>query len=588
MIAAIYARKSTEQNGVGDEEKSVTRQVEHARAYAAKKGWVVHEDRVYVDDGISGAEFVKRPGFLRLMNALKPRPPFQFLIMSEESRLGREQIETAYALKQIIDSGVRVFFYLEGRERTLDSPIDKMMLSLTGFASEMEREKARQRTYDAMVRKAKALHVTGGRVFGYENEEVLSTEGKRLHVLRKVNAEQARIVQRIFELYAKGSGLTRIAKTLNAEHVAPPREDGRGWAPTAIREILHRELYRGVVVWNRTQKIMRRGSRAQRKRPLDQWLRLDAPELRIVSDELWNAVYERLKTAAESFPRTREGGRLIGRPSLLDGASPYLLTGFTECSLCQGAVGGVTQFHGNGPASNRKRITFYACNLHRKRGPSICANDVVLRQEIVDQVVLEAIRDALDQKIIDASIDKALARLDAGQKPRIDRRFQIEQELSLLEARLARLVQAIASGGPIEALIGQLKAEEARKKALADELAGLRGFGKVIDLDAVRIKRDLRGRVADVVALLGRHTFQARQMLRRLLAGKIRMEPIRNEAQKGYRLFGRLNIGRLLQAEVLQALQAGNSLTVVAPTGFEPVFGHGCVFAILFASFRAA
>ena len=38
MIAAIYARKSTEQNGVGDEEKSVTRQIEHAKAYAATEG----------------------------------------------------------------------------------------------------------------------------------------------------------------------------------------------------------------------------------------------------------------------------------------------------------------------------------------------------------------------------------------------------------------------------------------------------------------------------------------------------------------------------------------------------------------------
>jgi site-specific DNA recombinase len=88
MIAAIYARKSTDQN-VSDEEKSVTRQVQHARAYATKKGWTVGEGCVYSDDGISGAEFVKRPGFLRLMNALKPRPPFQVLVMSEESRLGR-------------------------------------------------------------------------------------------------------------------------------------------------------------------------------------------------------------------------------------------------------------------------------------------------------------------------------------------------------------------------------------------------------------------------------------------------------------------------------------------------------------------
>ena len=40
MIAAIYARKSTDQN-IADEEKSVTRQVDRARAYAERKGWTV-------------------------------------------------------------------------------------------------------------------------------------------------------------------------------------------------------------------------------------------------------------------------------------------------------------------------------------------------------------------------------------------------------------------------------------------------------------------------------------------------------------------------------------------------------------------
>jgi DNA invertase Pin-like site-specific DNA recombinase len=125
MIAAIYARKSTDQSGIADDQKSVVRQVDHARAYAGRKGWIVDDAYVYVDDGISGAEFANRPGFLRLMTALKPRPPFQILIMSEESRLGREAIETAYALKQLVTAGVRVFFYLEDRERTLNSPIEK-------------------------------------------------------------------------------------------------------------------------------------------------------------------------------------------------------------------------------------------------------------------------------------------------------------------------------------------------------------------------------------------------------------------------------------------------------------------------------
>ena len=37
LNAAIYARKSTEQSGVADEQKSVARQIEHARAYAERK-----------------------------------------------------------------------------------------------------------------------------------------------------------------------------------------------------------------------------------------------------------------------------------------------------------------------------------------------------------------------------------------------------------------------------------------------------------------------------------------------------------------------------------------------------------------------
>ena len=45
MIAAIYARKSTDQSGVSDEQRSVARQVEHARAYATGKGWAVAEER---------------------------------------------------------------------------------------------------------------------------------------------------------------------------------------------------------------------------------------------------------------------------------------------------------------------------------------------------------------------------------------------------------------------------------------------------------------------------------------------------------------------------------------------------------------
>lgn len=222
MIAAIYARKSTDQNGVADEAKSVRRQIEHGRQYAVRKGWAVDEACIFVDDGISGAEFARRPGFMRLMTALTPRPPFHVLVMSEESRLGREAIETAYALKQIIAAGVRVFFYLEDRERTLDSPIEKVMLALQTMADEMEREKARQRARDKAEQLARAGYVTGGRCFGYDNVPIVDAAGVRSHVEHRINETEAAIVRRIFELAAAGHGMPTIAKTLNAEGAPAP------------------------------------------------------------------------------------------------------------------------------------------------------------------------------------------------------------------------------------------------------------------------------------------------------------------------------------------------------------------------------
>ena len=60
MIAAIYARKSTDQTGVADEAKSVTRQVEGARAFIAARGWSCDEHHIYTDDGVSGALFATR------------------------------------------------------------------------------------------------------------------------------------------------------------------------------------------------------------------------------------------------------------------------------------------------------------------------------------------------------------------------------------------------------------------------------------------------------------------------------------------------------------------------------------------------
>ncbi len=556
MIAAIYARKSTEQVGVSEDDKSVTRQVEHAKAYALRKGWTVLDAHVYVDDGISGAEFIKRPGFLRLMNALRPRPPFQCLVMSEESRLGREQIETAWAIKQIIDAGVRLFCYLEDKEPTLDTALAKFLLSATNFAAEMEREKASQRTHDALRRKAEAGHVTGGRVYGYDNVAVFAeTPGpastrQRLYVTRTINPAQAAVVQRIFALCAAGLGFTRIAKALNGEHIPPPRPAGKGWAPTAIREIVYRPLYRGQLLWNQTQKVHRRGTKAQRRRPEHEVLRIPLRTLQIIADDLWQAAHAQLARRRHAYQRGRQAGAVPGL-SRLDADSPYLLSGLLRCTACGGAIISLSRHHG------RRRGFFYGCAYNAKRGAAVCPNNVHLPQEILEAAVLDAMAEALDAHLVAATIERALAHLREGHETEGDRRAALEHQLALIDAKQQRLVEAITQGEALPPLVAALRAEEARKAVLLTERDSLAQFATVASLDRKRMERDLTALAADARGLLGQHPREARRVLQTMLVDRLECAPFRVGAVAGYRFAGAASYGGLLAGEAWPTSSGG-------------------------------
>ena len=117
---------------------------------------------------------------------------------------------------------------------------------------------------------------------------------------------------------------------------------------------MHRELYRGQVVWNRTQKRNQWGQKRQQERPETDWIRLDAPELRIVSDQLWQAVHGRLAGVRQHYLRWT-GGKLWGRPAA-GVESKYLLTGLGSCEGCNGSIHVHGRSHGHG--TKRRRVRF--------------------------------------------------------------------------------------------------------------------------------------------------------------------------------------------------------------------------------------
>src|SRR5512132_1015311 len=168
--AAICARKSTDDSDRTDEARSTARQIARATEYAKAKGWTVDPRYIFVDDAVSGAEWKHRPGFNAFLAALEPKPPFDVLIVSELSRIGRDTVRTPAAVLQIEEAGVAIHGYLSGAPITLGDETGEMTTMLHSLAASFERRRARQRTYDANRRRAEAGAVAGGRVFGYRNE----------------------------------------------------------------------------------------------------------------------------------------------------------------------------------------------------------------------------------------------------------------------------------------------------------------------------------------------------------------------------------------------------------------------------------
>ena len=553
MIAAIYARKSTEQTGVSEEEKSVTRQIEHAKAYAAKKGWTVPEELIFVDDGISGSEFIMRPGFSRLMNSLKPKPPFEFLVMSEESRLGRDRIRTEYSMLEIVEAGVRMFCYLTDQEVCMDDETSRFMGAVRHYASGNERERARQRTLDALQRKAKAGHVTGGKVFGYDNKEVLSPTGQRQHVVHVVNEREAAIVRMIFEMYASGLGITRIAKRLNAEGVTAPRHSSRGWAPCAVRVMLRRPLYFGVIVYGQLQKVDRGGTKKRRRREEKDLIRVDAPHLRIIDPALWEAVQARLAT---NHPNTG--------PHLRDVETPYLLTGLCRCATCQGPI---TMSGPGSSKSHRRRGKFYTCSDHLKRGSSICRNATMALQEVLEEAVLKALSDMLHPGVLDRTLQEAMEQLQPDQARLRAERGRIEEQLAKTKAAQQRLTDAIAQGGSLEVLLEGLKREEAKQRDFTAELDRLSAIGPN-EWDVAYIRREGKSRLGDIQGLLSRQPREAKAILKRLFDAPLSFGSVEETGRVKFVVEGTGNLMNFLGVSDAQQTPPSN---VVSPTGFEPV-----------------
>ncbi len=534
MRAAIYARVSTDEQA-----NSIETQEREGRRFAEARGWHVAE--VYRDEGASGAEWVNRPEIGRLLRDVDRKPrPWDVLLVRDQDRLGRDAARTVLAIATVLDAGARVIEYSTGHEAQSD-PMARMMVSVRGAFGELERAMIAKRTRDAHQSMARQGRVTGGRVYGYRN--VRSDAG----VHHEVDPDQANVVRDLFERHAAGESVRALAHDLNRRGIPSPhsRHAGAGtWSPSVLHAMLHNGRYLGRIEWGKKRKGYKGGTKTREERPESERLTVERPELRIVSDELWQAVRARGDHARVSEGRPRERY-----------PAKYLLVGLVRCAGCGGPVASQLGRWG------KDRRSLYCCGWHHNRGATVCPVSSMRPVDDVNAAVIGWVRDhVLSPAVVREVLASARRRIEEEARAEVDAAevTRVEREIARLESEQRRMVDAIAAGGgAVELLVRAATEREGRLAGLRFERERLLA-PKVGALSIAwpTLAEDATARVAELGELLRSDVAGARKALGVLLDGTLMFTPVGAARATRWSLTGRIRTGALF----------------VSPGGVEPPF----------------
>ena len=189
-----------------------------------------------------------------------------------------------------------------------------------------------------------------------------------------------------------------------------------------------------------------------RPNPKDLWEVVEVPKLRIIADDLWEAV--RLRQRELSFEiRRDDGGNALNRVH----RRKFLLSGLLKCGCCGGGFTIVAQDR-------------YGCATHRSKGT--CDNNAtVSRQEIEERVL-----GGLKEKLLAPELVREFIRAFQEEMNRTnaerEQQFTADrQQLDSIRRKIVGIVSAIEEGDYSRALGDRLADLEKQQELLEARLS---------------------------------------------------------------------------------------------------------------------
>ncbi|MGB8854312.1 MAG: recombinase family protein [Pirellulales bacterium] len=532
-LGVAYLRFSDENSNP----RSLDQQLLNVLNRARRDGVFVPWRYVLADAAVSGT-LACRTGYTLAKTIVERREEFgvSWFLIDDLSRMSRNTIESLRLGELAAETGVRVIGASDGFDSA--NPQSSLLLPVLGSMNEAFITQLRskvKRGMDDAFRRGDNIQPPG---VGYRLVELKDADGNlvithknTIEKVVEIDPEAAEWTRRGAEMIAyEGKSAVDVARLFN-EHKVGGKQT---WSDGRVRQHFGREKLVGKDVFRKTKQVIDRqtGKKKVVHLPASEWIWRDVPHLRILSDDLADAVHRKLGLGAESFGRKAKDRRKKAYRAEL---YPKVLIR-PVCGCC-----------GNPMILGRsvgKYQSFFCFNANN--GIRGCTNKGYKSARIIDEAVLGAVMASLftDGFVTDLTAE-VNARLAWIARQPIPSTKKLEQEIANEDRQLKRLTDRLDKVDHTHLDVLITKAEEMGRQLAAkrERLKELQRAGRRPRVKSVR-EADVRAALGNLRELLQAEVGVAAQVLKALV-GDVVVEARKAEGKAKPEMVARFTINAI-------------------------------------------
>lgn len=423
-IAAAYIRVSTDRQ----DEYSPDSQRKLIYEYANREGYIVPDEYIFYDDGISARSTKNRTEFNRMISMAKEKkPPFEAILVWKFSRFARNREESMVFKNLLRKKGIKVI--------SISEPIPEdhygtLLEGIIEWYDEFYSINLGVEVKRGLAEKLSRGEPTRPPAFGYIMKD------KRYY---PDWSGPAQIVQEMFRKYDSGVKLRSIATWLN--EIGSQTRYGNEWQQREVDYVLHNPLYIGKLRKSAdgTHAVSRRKYNSGNIEVID------GLHEAIIDIELWDRVQAKLDAAKRTYSKYARSSD----------QAQWMLKGLVRCSNCGGTLTTGARYGRNG------KMSLQCCNY--SHGTCMVSHSVLY--EKIEEAFFLGLEEALANQTF--AIEPVVPKEESDSTPNYDRllelnRRKLERARQAFLAEIDTIEQYAENKRQIEADIKAL--EEAKAK----------------------------------------------------------------------------------------------------------------------------